>query len=53
MKHSEILTIVEQSITSTDIEIINVTNISTHVVDKDDYEVIPGIKNLSQGHMVL
>jgi hypothetical protein len=42
MKHSEILSIVEESISSDNIDIINVTDISTHEVDKDDYEVFPG-----------
>ena len=44
MKHSVLISIVEQSISSQDIEIINIRGVSTHVVDKADYEVAPGKK---------
>ena len=48
MKHSDILTIIENAISSPDISIIDISRINTHSVDQDDYEVVPG-KRLSAG----
>ena len=41
MKHSEIVTAVENAISSPDIDVVNITGVSTHVVDNDGYEVVP------------
>lgn len=43
MRHSEIVQIVERSLSTDSISVLDIKNVSTHRVEDDKYEVIPGL----------